>query len=425
MKIGVLCMPLDGHLNPMTALARGLQSRGHEISFISVPDGASAIQAAGLDYVPFCESKYPKGSIGRMWNAPLSKMKGMDAVRYSVSELIPPFCEAGIEELPAKIEETGVEALLLDNVYSFLELVPMKLGMPYVQACLVLPADKSGTTPPFFFSWLHEDTAEARTRNLRGLGSLADIYTPIANLGKLHAERLGLQIDWNDPAATSSPCAVIAQTLKEFDFPNIPWPARFHYTGPFYDGADREPIPFPWEQLNGKPLIYASLGSIFNGLSHIYRSILQAAAALPAFQLVLSVGHNVNIEQLGPIPSHTIVVPAAPQLEILKRAALCITHAGMNTTLEALGQGVPLLAIPNSFDQPGIASRISYHGVGEFIEIDEITPENLLDLMRKIIDTPRYRESALHFKLIIAQTSGLNRAVKIIDESLKKALSLK
>jgi UDP:flavonoid glycosyltransferase YjiC (YdhE family) len=34
MKIGFISMPLAGHLNPMTTLARELKSRGHEVVFI-------------------------------------------------------------------------------------------------------------------------------------------------------------------------------------------------------------------------------------------------------------------------------------------------------------------------------------------------------------------------------------------------------
>jgi UDP-glucoronosyl and UDP-glucosyl transferase len=80
-------------------------------------------------------------------------------------------------------------------------------------------------------------------------------------------------------------------------------------------------------------------------------------------QVVLSVGRNVNPGDLERIPPNTIVVRIAPQIELLKRAALCITHAGLNTALEALAQGVPMAAIPIGYDQPGVAARIAYHGV--------------------------------------------------------------
>jgi MGT family glycosyltransferase len=235
-----------------------------------------------------------------------------------------------------------------------------------------------------------------------------------------YAEKMGLKIDWNDPAATVSKLAVITQTPKEFDFPGIPWPAQFHYTGPFHDGEGREPVSFPWEKLTDKPLIYASLGSLVNGLDHVYKHILGAVGALKNVQVVLSVGKNIDPENLGRIPSNTIVVRSAPQIELLKRAALCITHAGLNTTLESLAQGVPMVAIPIAYDQPGVAARIAYHGTGEFIEVDELTTDRLRSLIEKVLRDPSYHERAEYFQKVISKTRGLDVAAEIIEQAFQK-----
>jgi MGT family glycosyltransferase len=157
--------------------------------------------------------------------------------------------------------------------------------------------------------------------------------------------------------------AVITQTPREFDFPIPHLPPQFHYAGPFQLNQGREPVPFPWEKLTDKPLVYASMGTLVNGLKNVYSSILEAVGEFRQMQVVLSVGRNIGPGDLGPIPSNAIVVSIAPQIELLKRAALCITHAGLNTTLEALAEGVPMVAIPIGYDQPGVASRIAYHGV--------------------------------------------------------------
>jgi hypothetical protein len=63
MRIGFVSLPLTGHVNPMTALARKLQSRGDEVRFIGVPDIAPAVRAANLAFEPYCEEEYPVGSV--------------------------------------------------------------------------------------------------------------------------------------------------------------------------------------------------------------------------------------------------------------------------------------------------------------------------------------------------------------------------
>jgi len=213
---------------------------------------------------------------------------------------------------------------------------------------------------------------------------------------------------------------VITQTPREFDFPIPNLPPQFHYAGPFHDSEGREQVPFPWEKLTGVPLIYASLGTLVNGMEHVYRTILEAVGGFPETQIVLSVGKNINPNDLRAIPSNAIIVSTAPQIELLKRAALCITHAGLNTALEALAQGVPMVAIPIGFDQPGVAARIAHHGVGEFVETGHLTTERLSELIQRVRNNPSYRDRARYFQKVIAQTQGLDLAADVIELAFKK-----
>ena len=418
MKIGFVSMPFVGHLNPMTTLARRLQSRGHEVAFIGVPDVEPFARAAGLDFVPFCENEYPAGSIAKLYR-PASKQHGLEAARWSIRERNVDLFSAASKHLPQKLSETGVAALVIDVIHTFLELVPIGLGMPYVQVSTGLHIDFSGTTPPLFFSWPCETTPGALTRNLEGVKAAGKIFAPVVPVAMSYAKKMGLQVDWNDFTATTSKLAVMTQTPKEFDFPGIPWPAQFHYTGPFHDIKGRDPIPFPWEKLTGNPLVYASMGTLVNGLKHVYKTVLQATAQLSEIQVVLSVGENVKLDDLGTIPSNIIVVRKAPQIELLKRAALCITHAGLNTALESLAQGVPMVAIPIGYDQPGVAARVAYHGVGEFLEIEHLAVERVQWLIQEVLENPRYREKARWFQKVIAQTRGLDVAADVIERAFR------
>jgi zeaxanthin glucosyltransferase len=414
MKIGFLSLPVAGHLNPMTALARKLQSRGYEIVFIGVPDIEPVVRAAGLDFVSFCEKEYPPGSVAKKLDG-VAKLHGLDVIRYTAREVTSRLIKAAFEHLPEKIAETGVNALVLDTAYRLIEVVPIHLGLPYVQVWNILHYDLSGSTPLALYSWPHQTGPEALARNVAGLQIVSEYREAMLPIAQAYAEQNGLEIDWSNPAATISKLAVITQTPKEFDFPIPRLPPQFHYAGPFHDNVGRELVAFPWERLTRKPLIYSSLGTLANGLNKAYRIILEAVAEFPDMQVVLSVGRNINPGDLGAIPSNTVVVRIAPQIALLKRAALCITHAGLNTTLEALAQGVPMVAIPIGYDQPGVAARISYHGVGEFVEIGDLTPRNLSELILKVTTNPNYRDKARRFQRIIGKTRGLDIAADIIE----------
>jgi MGT family glycosyltransferase len=416
MKIGFVSMPLSGHLNPMTALARKLQSRGNEVVFFGVPDVEPFARAAGLDFVSYGEADYPFGSIEQVYGS-VATMRGFEIVEHSCLNLNPRLARVALDCLAEKLVTTAVEGLVIDTVHFFIELVPLSLSIPYVHVWNVLHLDFSGATPPSLFSGPLDSSREGLKRNREHVRKLGALLHPLANVARAYAERVGLNIDWNDPSATVSKLAVITQTPKAFDFPGIPWPAHFHYAGPLHDDQGRATEPFPWERLTDKPLVYASLGTLVNGLDKVYRHILKAAEPLEDVQLVLSIGKNIRQEDLGPVPVNTIVVRSAPQIELLKRAALCITHAGLNTVLESLAKGVPMVAIPIGYDQPGTAARIAHHGVGELIELEDLTTDGLSHRIQRVLRNPRYRSRAQYFQRMIAEARGLDVAADVIEQA--------
>ena len=417
MKLGFLSMPLTGHLHPMTALGRKMRARGHKVTFFGLPDAARIVHSAGLDFVPFGEEEYPVGTTPAMY-ARLATLKGEDVIRYSSQEMHPQRTRITLEQLPEKLAYTGVEALVIDTIHFFAELVPMKMGIPYAHIWNVLHIDSSGATPPCLFGWDYEETPVARARNMEAVKKMRSVLQPIQQVARSWAEKHGLQIDWATPNATISKLAVITQTPKEFDFPAVPQPPAFHYAGPFHDDYGRERVAFPWERLTGEPLIYASMGTLVNGLTDVFRVILKAAA-IPGRQLVLSVGSNIQMDDIGPIPASAIVVTKAPQMELLKRSELCITHAGINTTLESLALGVPMVAIPVGFDQPGIAARIVYHGVGKSVPVASMNKEDLSGAIQEVLGNPSYRDTARRFQRTIAQTHGLDRAAEVLERAFQ------
>ena len=96
MKLAFVSLPVSGHLNPMTALARRLQSRGHEIVVIGVPDAEPFARAAGLGFVPYGEKEFPRGATAKSWGE-VAKRQGLDVVRYSTEDQLPELIRLGLE----------------------------------------------------------------------------------------------------------------------------------------------------------------------------------------------------------------------------------------------------------------------------------------------------------------------------------------
>ena len=399
----------------MTALARKLQSRNHEIVFMCLPDTEPFVRAADLPFLPCCENEFPLGSVDEYVRG-IGTRQGEEAQQFTIGALAAT-TNAMLNTLPAMLKAAGVDALVLDAYLFYAELVPMSLGMPYVHVSNALHFDYSGYTPLHVYDWPHETGPEALARNRNGVANFLKTVSQ-ANAGaRAYAERVGLKIDWENPEATISKLAWLTQTPKEFDFESSHWPSQLRHSGPFHDGAGRIDVDFPWGRLTGEPIIYASMGTIQNGVANVFRTIAEAGAMLKDVQLVFSVGDQLDPRELGPLPSNAITVKRAPQLELLKRTSVCITHAGLNTVLEALAQGVPQVAIPVTNDQPGVAARIADKKTGLFVPLKELTESRLSHLVDEVLNDPTYRNNARYLQKVIAERNGLSVAADLLERA--------
>jgi zeaxanthin glucosyltransferase len=403
MKLGFISLNLPGHLNPMTTLARQLQGRGHEVVFLY------SSNAAGLPCIPNEEIDHFNEH-----RSEVSKRQGEDALTLAVGQVLKQ-TEGILHSLPGVVERTGVDALIIDTVQFYSELAAMRVGIPYINVALALHFDYSGYTPYCICGDPHEMTPEAYQRNREVIAK----WTPIlVNDGiKAYAKEFGLNVDWDNPASSMSKLAWISQTPKEFDFESSHWAPQFQHTGPFHDGKGREPVDFPWHRLTGEPIVYASMGTILNGQPEVFRTIAAAVAKHKDVQLVLSIGDQLEPEQIGPVSRNAIVVKRAPQLELLKLAEVCITHAGLNTVLESLAQGVPQVAVPVTFDQPGVAARIAAKKTGVVTSLDKLSASHLSSLLGEVLDEPVYRQNARRIQNAITRTNGLALAADLVEQS--------
>jgi zeaxanthin glucosyltransferase len=96
-----------------------------------------------------------------------------------------------------------------------------------------------------------------------------------------------------------------------------------------------------------------------------------------------------------------------------------ITHAGLNTTLESLANGVPMVAIPVTNDQPGVAARIEWFGVGKRIPIAKLNVSKLSRAVREVLENPAYRVRAQELQSQIVAADGLETAANIVERTFQ------
>jgi UDP:flavonoid glycosyltransferase YjiC (YdhE family) len=414
---GILCPAAIGHLNPMFVLGRELKRRGHRVTLFHIPDVQSKVNNAGLDFWKIGEVEFPAGTLEPMYKQ-LGELSGIPALNFTISWLEKE-TKMLFSEAPTAISKAGIEMLLVDQVTTGGGTIADFLKIPFVTVCNALLINREPGVPPYFTNWDYNTEWWSLWRNRAGNFLLNRLSQKIWNLV------ISQRRKWNLSAYThrdeaAGKLAQICQLPAEFDFPRVGLPKTFHYTGPLQDPSGLEPlslspIPFPFEKLNGKPLIYAALGTLQNRKQEIFQIIAEASIGLDV-QLVISLGQPEIKESNFNLPGSPLVVPYAPQQKLISESVLTITHGGMNAVLGALSSGVPLVAIPITNEQPGIASRIAYTGAGEFLPLSGLNVTSLQQTIKQVLTESSYKQNALRLKEAIFKAGGVNYAADIIEK---------
>jgi zeaxanthin glucosyltransferase len=411
---GIICPAATGHLNPMTTLGYELQRRGHRVTVLGIEDAQPKVLAAGLEFQVIGKSDFPKGATKDLFTQ-LGNLSGFKALQYTI-KWIANATKMSLRDAPEAIKAAGIEALLVDQVSPEGGTVAEYLGIPFISVCSAIMLNREISVPPFTTSWNYDPSWRGFLRNRLGYALLNTIGKSLRKVINDYRQQWNLS-PYHHPNQNYSQLAQLSQQPAEFEFPRRELPSVFHFTGPYSNPASREPAPFPYEKLTGQPLIYASMGTVQNRLLWIFQMMATACVELDV-QLVIALGGGASPESLQELPGNTIVVSYAPQLELLQKATLTITHAGMNTTLESLSNGVPMVAIPITNDQPGVAARIVWTGTGEVVPLKKVSVEKLQKTIKQVLTADSYKENALRLQEAIRSAGGVGKAADIIEQAI-------
>ncbi|HEX8719948.1 MAG TPA: glycosyltransferase [Pyrinomonadaceae bacterium] len=365
-----LSLQEQGHLLPTFKLAKALERRGHRVVFLTDPQQEGFVRAQGHEAVVVDHS---------FWPAPAAPRGGaagaLDAINEVVSE--------NREHLARLLRELRPGLCLVDGFVPSMALAAYESGSPYVLLHTNLDTEMPGLV----------------------LGNIAG--------------RAGI-----DPALAEAALRAPEMVLcpKAFDFPNAPHAGRtLYFVEASVDLSRREP-PFDWGPVDPEePFVYCSLGSqahCYPEAPRFFRAVLEAMAAQPRRRMVMSVG-KVSPGGLGPVPPNVHLVGWAPQLEVLKKASVMITHGGLGTVKECIFFGVPMIAYPQARDQPLTTARVVFHGLGRRGDILHVTPAQVAELIDDVERNPSYKERTEEMSRKFWEVEESGRGVKVVEKVLE------
>ena len=411
MRIGVVCPEAVGHLNPITTLGRELARRGDQLVVIGGRTSGFYAQRAGLEYAGIGLTNGLADVVEESFRA-VGSLGGLAVMRQSAKALAAG-AQLTLDGLPAVLDSAHFDGLIVDQVSPAAAMIAQRRSMPFVVVSNAIAIFNDPYAPPPVLHWGYREDWWGRFRNFAAKKLLFPVYERSAQVRKTGVKPLLLAMEetWG--------LARLAQQPHEFDFPNRSLPEQFHYTGPWNDAArddhDTAFQSFPWDKLDGRPLIYASMGTLHNNLRHVFQAICDAARNWPA-QVVLSRGGGPEDSTLNP-PENVILVNRAPQLRLLEKAALAITHAGLNTALECAGRAVPMICLPVTNDQPGVAKRVEWLGLGKSLPVAQVNSKRLNRMVLAVLGDEERRVRCRRFSQAIEGRSGIAMAADIIRQA--------
>jgi MGT family glycosyltransferase len=395
------------HVQTICTLGRILKDRGHRFTLFGTASQASQAERHGVRSV-ILGSEDPAREIFERID--MEQSLSMSAYLDYMKRMAAFICR----DAPDALRREHVDFLLADQEEPAAATAADLSGIPYVTICGSVPLNADPWVPPSFVPWQGSSRLWARTRNLFAY-RIRNLAVSGLNRTLNRYRKAGQLPLYRRPDDSFSTLAHISQLVQEIDFVHEREDPRLHYVGPF-QRRSRSDIPFPYERLNGRPLIYVSFGTLKSDITAQFQLIATACAGLDV-QLVMTLGGGHLTAAHAQFPGSPIVVSFAPQVDLLRRAAIFVTHAGVNSVMEAMSLGVPLIACPQYGDQFGMGARIAHHRLGRVLHARSFQPAAIRDAIDGVLHDPGYRAAAERVQQAIAQTRGADQAVDI-SESL-------
>jgi len=383
-RIVFFSIPAYGHTNPTLGVVRELVAQGHEVWYYSYEPLRAIIEAAGARFIP-CDPY----DTGQTWTANDRARIGKD-LAFSTKILVDttlaldaPVCR--------EMEQLKPDCIVADSMAIWGKMIALKLGIPFV----------SSTTTFAFNRHSAQIMKQSLAERLSMVFALPKLQKQIRRLqGNGYPVRTILDLIGNDPRTDT-----IVYTSPEFQPASETFPDCYAFVGPSIRSVT---VPFRKKQ---DTLIYVSMGTVNNDLLPLYRSCIAAFRDFPC-QVILSVGDLVDPRRLGDLPEHIEVYPRVDQISVLEQADVFITHCGMNSVSESLWFGVPMLLLPQTAEQGGVAVRVEQLGAG--LRPESTSAPALRAAVEQVLNTPDYRKHAERLAAGFRRCSGPRGAAEKI-----------
>lgn len=377
----------EGHINPTLGVVQELVARGEEVVYVCIEAFRERVEKAGASVLTFDGQKFIQAFVSG----------GREAVQERVNGLLLT-ADVIIPSVLEQIKGQRFDYILHDSMFGCGRLLAQILKLPAISSCTTFVQ-----TEEAFGGMLDQSFRQLPSERAQ---SIQDTFLRLTAGVK---EKYQVEIHSPYEVFCNPAPLTLVYTTKEFQPDGEDFGEEYEFVGPSISPRfPREDALFA--ELKGTSLIYISLGTVFNQAVDFYKLCLQALGDTE-HTVVLSIGDKVAVADLGAIPGNFLVRQSVAQTEILRYTRLFITHGGMNSVHEGLYNGVPMIVIPQSADQPLIAGQAAKVGAGLPLHMQSLTADQLRQTVDEVLSRPSFREAAAAMRQSFRSSGGAKQAV--------------
>ncbi|PZD97380.1 hypothetical protein DNH61_03265 [Paenibacillus sambharensis] len=374
-KLLVFMLPAHGHINPTLSVANELVRRGYDIIYYTTEEFSTRVRGAGAEIRVIGEEFGFRSLLKDGEGIPPEHVTPEDFFHH---------LNVHIQEssrLLDQVRAEGADGVICDPMCMWGRTIIEQLHFPHVM----------------FYSGIVITTDLPAFQNISSMfdGEVSEL---VSNMFRMKDE------------------LILAPIPREFQPDAEYLKGSCEFIGPTIIDRTNE-IDFPVDQIKDHPTIYISLGSILQDPG-FYDMCIDAFA--DSDWKVVMVAKTMPANK----PSNFLIYPFVPQLEVLKHADLFVSHGGMNSVMESLWYGVPLITVPLTSDQPMVAARVEELNLGLRMDISTLNADQLKEAAQSVTGDVTIRERVRVMQAALHQAGGSIRGADLLQEYFSKKESV-
>lgn len=400
-KYVFLNIPAYGHVNPTFAIVQELIKRGEEVVYYLTEEFRSAVEATGAIFRPY------QSFMGKPPQSPPQQAGGGPPAQRS---------QEGIAQMLERVRAEKPDYILYDPMHLWARVIAQILHVPAIRSCSMFVENE------------HYNPLKEHLNLLNGKVSVPLPVPPMV-LERIQADINKVCIQHNLPLFDMRDFYTYPEPLNIVYVPRAFHPAgasfdeRYVFVGPSLL-PDHGAATFPTDALKDQPTLYISFGTIFNDRPDFFNLCFDAFGK-QSWQVVLACGNRVDEGALGPVPENFQLAPYVPQHEVFPHTSVFVTHGGMASVMESLYYGVPMVVIPQQFEQTQTAQRITELGLGITLDQKDLTAEALREAVTRVYSDFAFHQRVQTMQQTVRAAGGYQRAADaIINFSHQHALTI-